>query len=244
MSSKVQAERQGVRRLWLAPLLVALMIHMARPPMPAVAEPDKLLAANAPVAATTLQKLDNASLPNQGLSLTQSPALITYIEVQGGSMRAMPAGASTQVLPAGNPDNGRALFMGDVHFRNAGPPCIGCHSIGKAGALGGGVLGPDLTQIATRQSDVRLASDLADISWPTMAPIFARHPLTQQEQADLLAFLLAASGEQQTNREVLVLALSLAGLLGALFAIGIVWRRRLQGVRRLLVERARTGKDL
>lgn len=244
MSSKVQAGRQGVRRFWLAPFLVALIIPMAWPAMPAVAEPANLLAADAPVAAILLPKIDHVSIPTQGLSAAQSLAFVTSIDAQGRVMRAMPARAVTQVLPAGNPDNGRALFMGDVHFRNAGPPCMGCHSIGQAGALGGGALGPDLTEVATRLSDEGLAMGLAAMPWPTMAPIFARHPLTSQEQADLLAFLHAASSEPQTNREVLVLGLSLAGMLGALLAIAIVWRRRLQGVHRLLVERGRIGKDL
>jgi len=40
------------------------------------------------------------------------------------------------------------------------------------------------------------------------------------------------------------LALSLAGLVGALIAIGFVWRHRLRGVRRSLVEKTRVGKGL
>jgi hypothetical protein len=104
--------------------------------------------------------------------------------------------------------------------------------------LGGGVLGPDLTQVADRYG-TGLPAALAGIPWPTMAPIFSRHPLTPQEQADLLAFFQSMSGQQPVDREWVVLALSLAGLVGALAVIGFVWRRRLRGVRRPMVERAR-----
>jgi ubiquinol-cytochrome c reductase cytochrome c subunit len=151
-----------------------------------------------------------------------------------------PAGAPA----TGDAGRGQALFAGNVHLTNGGPPCLACHSAGSTGLLGGGVMGPNLTQVVTRYGQAGLASALANIAWPTMAPIFTRHPLTQQEQADLLAFFQAASSEQPTNRELPVLALSLAGLFAALVAIGILWRRRLRGVRRPLVQRTRTGKDL
>jgi hypothetical protein len=148
------------------------------------------------------------------------------------------APARSQV--GGDQARGQALFAGNVHLQNGGPPCLACHSVANTGLLGGGVLGPDLTQVATRYGADGLASAMANIGFPTMVPIFTRHPLTQEEQADLLAFLLSASTQQPTNREVPVLALSLSSLAAALIAIGIVWRHRLRGVRRPLVERSRT----
>lgn len=162
-------------------------------------------------------------------------ALLVVLAVQ--LARAAPP---AQANVAGDPDRGRALFMGDSHFRNDGPPCMGCHNVGRAGALGGGVLGPDLTQAFDKYGDVALATVLADIPWPTMRPIFVAHPLTPEEQADLHAFLRTASSEQPANKELLVLGLSLAGFLGAMVAAGLVWRRRLRGIRGPLVQRART----
>ncbi len=119
---------------------------------------------------------------------------------------------------------------------------MGCHNIGSNGALGGGVLGPDLTNASTKYSDADLAAALADIPWPTMQPIFFEHPLTVEEQADLGAFIQAAAGQPETNKEVLVIAISLTGFIAAAVFFGIVYRRRLRGVRKPLVERIRSGK--
>jgi len=207
-----------------------------------ISEPDKVLAASDPIATALFQEFSNVPMPNLGLSQDQVVALLTYLDSQGGDAAA-PTAVPATGLPAGDPDRGEALFAGIIHLQNGGPPCLGCHSADNVGLLGGGVMGPDLTQVAARYGR-GLQAALAGIAWPTMAPIFARHPVTQQEQADLLAFLQAESGQQPTNREVPVLALSLAGLVGALIAIGFVWRHRLRGVRRPLVERTRVGKGL
>jgi mono/diheme cytochrome c family protein len=121
--------------------------------------------------------------------------------------------------------------MGDLDLQGGGPSCMGCHNIDSAGALGGGTLGPDLTQAFANYGDAGLASALANIPFPTMKPIFAGHPLAPQEQADLRAYLESQAGQAQTNKVLLILALSFAGLIAALTAIAIIWRRRLRGAR-------------
>ena len=131
--------------------------------------------------------------------------------------------------------------MGTAHLRNGGPPCMGCHNIDSAGILGGGVMGPDLTQAVVKYGDAGLASALATLPFPTMKPIFTDHPLTPEEQADLYAFIKAASGQPQANREAPVLALSLAGFVAAMILAGLIWRQRSRGVRRPLVKRGRTS---
>lgn len=40
--------------------------------------------------------------------------------------------------------------MGYTHFEHEGPPCMGCHSVGENGLLGGGAMGPDLTNVSNR----------------------------------------------------------------------------------------------
>jgi len=196
-----------------------------------IAEPDNVLAAGDPIAVALLQEFNNMQMPNLGLSQEQVAAVIAYLEAPGGA----PTPSPTAGLAAGDPDRGEALFMGDVHFQSGGPPCMGCHSIDNAGILGGGTMGPNLTQAFARYGDAGLASALANIPFPTMKPIYADHPLTPEEQADLHAYIQAAASQPQTNRELLVLALSLAGFVAAMIAIGIIWRRRLRGVRRPLV---------
>lgn len=148
---------------------------------------------------------------------------------------------SAQAIAAGNIENGRDLFMGYAHFQNDGPPCMGCHSVGQSGLLGGGAMGPDLTDVSTKISQTDIASILTNYGWtisPVMEPIYTKHPLTENEQADLIAFLNASSGQPKTNKEPLVIGISLAGSLAAAILLGIIYRGRLRGARRLLVNKA------
>ena len=131
--------------------------------------------------------------------------------------------------------------MGYVHFQNDGPPCMGCHNVGDYGILGGGAMGPDLTNVSSKRSPDEIASILSNSGTtisPVMQPIFTTHPLTESEQADLIAFLNASVGQPQSNREVLVIGISLAGFVAAVLLLGFVYRGRLRGVRRPLLKKA------
>src|SRR5689334_7797044 len=153
--------------------------------------------------------------------------------------------ASVEAISAGNVDNGRDLFMGYAHFENDGPPCMGCHSVGENGLLGGGAMGPNLTNVSTKRSDGELVSILSNsgtIVSPVMQPIFTEHPLTVSEQADLIAFMKASVGQPESDKELLVIGISLAGFVGAVILLGFLYRNRLRGVRRALVEKGRSGK--
>jgi mono/diheme cytochrome c family protein len=149
--------------------------------------------------------------------------------------------ASAEAVANGNVENGRRLFMGYTHFEYEGPPCMGCHSVGENGLLGGGALGPDLTNVSTQRSQDELVSFLsnsgATIS-PVMKPIFTEHPLTESEQADLIAFMKSSVGEPKTDRELWVFGISIVGTLGAILVLGFVYRNRLRSVRRALVNEA------
>ena len=131
--------------------------------------------------------------------------------------------------------------MGNVHFQNDGPPCMGCHNVASNGLLGGGAMGPDLTNVSTQRSQEEIASILSNsgptIS-PVMQPIFAEHPLTASEQADLIAFLNSSVGQPESNREIIVIGISLAGFAAAVVLLGIVYRGRLRGVRKPLLKKA------
>jgi hypothetical protein len=118
---------------------------------------------------------------------------------------------------------------------------MGCHSVGENGLLGGGALGPDLTNISTERSDdeiIGLLSNTGTVISPVMQPIYAVDPLTAEEQADLLAFMKSSAGEPETDKELLVLGISILGTLGAAVVLGFVYRNRLRSVRRALVNKA------
>lgn len=149
--------------------------------------------------------------------------------------------ASAQEIAAGNIENGRKLFMGYAHFQNDGPPCMGCHSVGNNGLLGGGAMGPNLTNVSIRLSQDEIASILTNSGStlsPVMQPIFTDHPLTASEQADLMAFLNASVGQPESNKEIWVFGISLAGFVAAVGALGFIYRGRLRSVRRALVNQA------
>lgn len=205
-----------------------------------ISAPDKVLASGDPIATALLKQFNNVAMPNLGLTPDQVSAVIAYLQTQGGAA-GTPAPAQTPTPgPAGDPDRGHALFVHRIHFRGGGPPCMGCHSIDSVGILGGGVMGPNLTPAFAKYGDAGLAAALANIAWPVMKPIYGAHPLTPQEQADLRAFLQAESGQPQASTLVPVIVLSLSGFFAAMIVIGFVWRRRLHGVRRRLVEGSRT----
>jgi mono/diheme cytochrome c family protein len=153
---------------------------------------------------------------------------------------------SAEQIAAGDIENGRALFMGYAHFENDGPPCMGCHSVGENGLLGGGAMGPDLTNITEERDQSDILSVITNYGWPVspvMQPIYTDHPLTAREQADVMAFLNSSVGQTETDKELLVIGISLAGFVGAVLALGFLYRNRLRGVRRALVEKGTRGKS-
>lgn len=148
---------------------------------------------------------------------------------------------SAPAIAAGNVENGRNLFMGYAHFENDGPPCMGCHSVGSNGLLGGGAMGPDLTDVSSKRSNTALASILSNYGpelSPVMQPIYTAHPLTVDEQADLIAFLLSSKGQPESDMELIVVSISLMGSVVAAVVIGFIYRGRMRGARRPLVNKA------
>lgn len=153
---------------------------------------------------------------------------------------------SAEQIAAGNVENGRALFMGYAHFENDGPPCMGCHSVGENGFLGGGAMGPDLTNITEERDQSDILSVITNYGWPVspvMQPIYTDHPLTEREQADLVAFLNSSVGQTEKDRELLVISVSVAMFVAATVGLGFLYRGRLRGVRRSLVQKATSGKS-
>ena len=198
--------------------------------------PDKMLAASDPTATALLQEYNNVPMPNYGLTDAQVAALITYMESAQGTVVTKPI----QALPQGDPAIGRALFTGASRLQNGGPPCMGCHSIAGLGALGGGVLGPDLTLALNIYGDAGLANFLATTPTATMNAVWTRQPLTTEEQADLWAFLKQASvSERPANTIIQLTVLAVVG--GAVLTViaHLYWRKRLVAVRRPLVARSR-----
>ncbi len=195
--------------------------------------PDKVLASRDATATELLAKYKNVPMPNLGLKPDEVAALIAYL----GS--GAPTGAAaTTALPAGDAASGKAYFVGDKRLQNGGPHCVSCHSVAGIGSLGGGNLGPDLTTSGYVQSDAAFATFIRAPSTQTMGAVWKNTPLTEQEQADLYAFLSKASVTQREPSTLLQIAI--LGIVGAIVWIVLAqfyWGKRLQGVRRPMIER-------
>ncbi|MCP4543501.1 MAG: c-type cytochrome [Chloroflexi bacterium] len=152
------------------------------------------------------------------------------------------AGETLFALPLGDALIGQALFTGADRLENGGPSCLICHGIASDDALGGGTLGPDLTLTFNKHGELGLAGVLADIGFPTMAPIYKDRPLTPEEQAHLRIFLQEAATRRPTQPTGQFGLLALAGFLVLMVLAQAVWRRRLRSVRQSLVEQTRSKK--
>lgn len=145
------------------------------------------------------------------------------------------------IAATGDPVRGESLFEGSERFENKGPSCLSCHSVAGVGALGGGRLGPDLTDSYERFGGAQgLRATLEAMPFPTMAPIFSNHPLTDDEIDDLVAFLETTADEQEeANSAGKLIGFSTAAAVVMVVGGVAIWRRRLPDVRKDLVNRSR-----
>lgn len=155
-----------------------------------------------------------------------------------------PPSAGTADLVAGDPLRGEALFAGTTSLAQGGAPCLACHGIAGRGLgmAGGASFGPDLTTIFDNYGAEEMAGTLGDLSFPSMEPIYTTRPLTAEEQADVGAFLAKAAEDAQLPAESLMAGHVAVGLAVISALLVVFGRGRLQGVRRPLVLRVRTGK--
>jgi len=208
-----------------------------------IREPDKVIASGDPIAKQLVEEYGIA-MPNLGVSDAQLAALVAFL---GFDQQAPPTTETTttepEPTPVGDADRGKLLFEGSERFDAGGPSCLSCHSVAGVGALGGGQLGPDLTgAFAKYGGEKGLQGVLEAVAFPTMAPIFTRKALTAEERADLVSFLESAADDQRPGRQAGKLVGLSAGVAAAIALLALViWRRRLYGVRRSLVDRS-TGK--
>jgi mono/diheme cytochrome c family protein len=208
-----------------------------------ISAPDKLLAGGDPIASKLLKEYGGVAMPNLGLSSSEVDGLIAYLtESTPKKTTALPA-ASPEATE-GDPQRGVKLFTGAVSFQRGGAPCIACHTVSGVAPLGGGFLGPDLTGIYGRLGAGGLPPLLATLPFPTMQPIYQSRPLTPTERGDLAALFRTAAGRRPADSLSRIIVLTVAGFLLLLLLTGVVWRKRLKSVRRVLVAAmTETGGD-
>lgn len=191
-----------------------------------VTDPAKMVASDP--TAQQLRQGFNITMPTLGLTVDQIDRLVTYLSNPG----AAPAGPAAPAFPlgVGSSLDGMQEFIGEIPLTYGGPPCIACHTVSGAALLGGGSLGPDLTHVIQRLGEQGVAAALQTIAFPTMTGPFLNHPLTYQEQANLVAFLKAADLNQPPVPVVTPGAVTMntlwvfsIGLAGALLLFGLLY---------------------
>ncbi len=164
-------------------------------------------------------------------------ALVVLLVLVFASFQQIQAQTAQQT---GDSSVGKELFEGTIRFENGGPPCLACHSVAGIGALGGGALGPDLTNAYAKFGRDAIDAILATTPFPTMQPIFDEQPLTEEEQSHLAVFLEQAPLTERAAASVGQLALlALAGATILLLLVRFRWSRRVIDVRKPMLARSR-----
>jgi mono/diheme cytochrome c family protein len=192
-----------------------------------------------PEAAKLFKKYAPEEMPDQMLSPEQIDQILDLIEKHSKTKKPfIPTSGrlarrpTPQDIPAG-----MRLFTGETKLNKGGPPCISCHTVSRIGTLGGGALGPDLTNLNRRYNEIELASMLKAPAFPTMSKLFADHTLTNEEVVKLYAYLQSVRTRPPDLREagMRYVSGSTAGVLLLLGAMSFLWRGRLRGVRQSIV---------
>lgn len=162
-------------------------------------------------------------------------SISTFLLVATPSAHAQETGATA--APAGNVESGKEYFTGVKRFANGGPPCMGCHSVGGIGALGGGALGPDLSRMPEKAIiGILSAKKLPPAMDPIFNPTTGKSPILPNEVADVAAFIGSTStAERPATATGTLFAISLV-VAAVLVVLGhMMWRNRANGVRRPMV---------
>lgn len=200
--------------------------------------PDEMLDRGDPLATEMLAEWNNLQMPNLSITSDEAADILAFIELEsGGAVEPQPVDEPVLISIEGDPQIGENLFVGSTQLQNDGPACIGCHGISDVGLMGGGTLGPDLSNAAARFGDPGLTAALQALPFPSMSPIFDEQPLTEEEVAHLEALFLETDSVTSSAMDFSFVLAGLGGL-GVLGLLSqLIWRKRLKGVRKPLVGR-------
>lgn len=176
------------------------------------------------------------------LSAERVELILKLIEAESALPRSQFAGAASAIpegpFSAEQIEKGRELFVGYRPLVKGGAACLSCHNVQGLTPIGGGMLGPDLTQVWGKLQERKgLAAWLSSPPTPTMQPIYKKHPITDDEILHLIAFLehVKEGREEATAARFHFFLLGLAGTGAGFVLFDFLWRRRFRAVRRPLV---------
>ncbi|HBR86328.1 MAG TPA: hypothetical protein DEA65_00590 [Candidatus Marinimicrobia bacterium] len=176
------------------------------------------------------------------LDPSMTRALLKFIREESGKEKSRFAGSTLADRPLTEEDYkiGNALFIGTKRLKNKGPSCIGCHEIAGEGFLGGGLLGPDLTEAYGRLGGkTAVAAWLSNPSSEIMSPIYKKYPIDENEVLPLLAYLKnKAEGKDIVSdaHDFNFMIFGFIGLALCLVLFDLAWGNRLRAVRKPMVK--------
>ncbi len=196
-----------------------------------IRDPESKISGKDPYAAKLVAEAQGMVMPGfPDVTQQFGEGLLDYVDQQSGK-----PGVSRAPVVVGNPARGCDLFLGKQRLINGAAACIACHQASGL-PVAGGRLGPNLSDVHKKfGGDHALSSWLSRPPTTLMATIFRSAPLTTDEAADITACLdISGENARQLNQVPLrqVQALGVGGSLLAFAFAGVIWRRRLSGVRR------------
>lgn len=213
-----------------------------------ILDPKAVIDSGDPYAAELLRE-------SRGVYMTQVPGvdralaekLVKLIVAESAKERSEFAGLqiSDRPLTAADIALGRELFMGKAAPVNGAPSCISCHTVGGLGGLGGGRLGPDLTDAYDRlEGRKALSAWLGAPPSLVMQPVFKDRALEGDEVLSLVAFLKSVAESQEDEAAASTLQFLLSGFGGALLLLVLfdfLWRKRYRATRRPMLRKSRNA---
>lgn len=204
--------------------------------------PQAMISQGDPTALKLQEEARGVVMPTiNGMTRDRAASMLDLIDAESKLEASQFAGTAISDKPF-TPEEiseGRRIFLGDQHLASGGPSCISCHTAKNLGGLSGGRLGPDLSRVFERlQGRQNLAAWLSAPATATMAPIFKKHPMKQEEVLSLVAFLedqASKGGEDMSTGGLTFLLIGLGGSGLALVVFDLAWRRRFRSVRKELV---------
>jgi mono/diheme cytochrome c family protein len=146
----------------------------------------------------------------EGLALLISdPQVLPKLEAEEAKMAQMFA---AKMDPA-SAEVGQALYEGRLPLKNGGLACAACHTMGAEG----NILGPDLSRVSSKMSEIALSSAIEKSSFKIMDAAYREHPVTKQEAMHVAKYL------SQKNPEHRPMAVSIplkAGMISAALLLG------------------------
>ena len=212
--------------------------------------PRALIDAGDPYAQKLLQESRGVVMPAVGgMDPTIANALLDLIEAESKLPKSHFAGAQISDRPFTPQDVtvGRQIFSGKRRLAGGGPACISCHTMRDLRGLSGGRLGPDLTLVYERlQGRKGLSAWLMSPASPTMTPVFRNAQIQSEEILPLVAYFedSAKRGGQDDSSALLnFFLISAAMMVVGLVSLDAIWKKRIHGVRRQLVQRRTRGDE-